>query len=538
MRAIGRVVLAPIKLLFLPEKALGLFHDRGIQVENRSRRSKRKRQNQLHRILSFPIRVLLFPAFLYKLADRRRRLKDLLFLIPAALIICLFLFVAYQKSFRQSGLHQRYLARATKAVGANELVKAKTYINRIMQEQESLSDAQALHWIVILGRTGEEERANTLLNRLAPDNEPGYGPAHRVKAINLAQSFKGKLDELPADQLKFHLEHSGQPDDDIRRCWAIYHQSQGDFEQAYQLLNKAADSFPDLYFDVIELARELGDDARQEEGLKTAEYRFRRQTEKEPLDQNSRINWVKVLVQKQQFDEAEKVLLVGMNIQPTPAIRRSLSDLFLLRAEDMEYGSLQADLARLELIKKAIEVDRDSARPYQQLVDLFSSASSFNELRDMRQSLLKSIARGGGALDHCNLAFVYSRESNDEESRWHMNQAWKINSGFGSIAEQLALAFAKSPEHQNLNWAAELAKQTVEQRPEEPSYRKSLAEIHLLRDEIELAIEQLKKALAITETPSDIHKMLAYAYEQAGDLKNAEIHARQALMDNSTLTAN
>ncbi|MEM9941763.1 MAG: hypothetical protein AAF939_09245, partial [Planctomycetota bacterium] len=127
LQQVGNWILAPIKLLFLPFRAAELFHERGLNLESSSRRKKRKRQHAILNFLGLPIRILLIPLSLYRLAQRRRKLKELLYFVPAVAFAIFFGFVWYQNAFRFAGMHNKYLARTRQAVDENKLHLAKMY---------------------------------------------------------------------------------------------------------------------------------------------------------------------------------------------------------------------------------------------------------------------------------------------------------------------------------------------------------------------------------------------------------------------------
>ena len=524
----GNVLVAPIKILFkLPSSLIGLFHERGVHVENSSRRKHRKRTNAVNKVLSFPIKILLLPATLFTLAVRRRKQKELLFLIPALSVLLLLGFVWYQNAFRSSALQQKYLARTRRAVDSNDLILARTYFARILQDEENLTDAQSLHWSIILGRTGEREKAEQILDRLAPDNRVGYEPGHRTKAINLVSKYQEDSQPLDTEQLKFHLENSGTPDSEIKQAWAAYYEVCGQPEKAIQLLNEAAESYPALYLSVAKLAERTKQDEVREDALTNARLEFKRRLVSQPLDISSRVMLARVLLEMENYAEAQRVLQVGLRLQPSPVLKRSLSNLYVILYEK---GVVKNEIElQVGLLKQAINADLESPAPYERLVQmtqLNSTGSNFDELESKFQEILSGL--NSSAIDHVNLAHLYHQKSDPDQANWHLGQAWRIDPQFGSKAYRLGLGFAKSKTNADSDWALILNQEAIKNAPKEPAYKESLAEIYLIRKEFGDAIKTLESVLDQSDNSTGVHERLAYAYREIGEFGKSDMHARLA----------
>ncbi|MEM7783955.1 MAG: hypothetical protein AAF623_11425, partial [Planctomycetota bacterium] len=381
------------------------------------------------------------------------------------------------------------------------------------------------HLSVFLGRSGDQKRATEILNRIAPDDQKGYPPAHRVKAINLTDEYLKQNSDLNFQKVAFHLKNSDSTDPELNRAWAIYFEAKGEPKKAIDYLINASQTYPELYLTVAEIAQREGELTTRKEALNTCKFELTKRMVTEPLDVASRVNLARCHIELEDFRSAEKVLNDGMAIQPTQVLRRSLSNLYVMMLE--EDGVTLS--TKLILLKEAIEIDNESPVPFNKLVELTTLGQTEQEIQSAKQNFQSVIATfGSGALDHCNLAFIYFQEGDEEEKDWHLNQAWRIDPTFGKIAHRLARAFTLSETNPNSDWGLEIAKMAALKAPKEPIYRATLAEILLSRQEFKQAIAILNATLSDTQDQTSIHRRLAYAYNKIGESKRASLHSRKA----------
>ncbi len=456
-RPLGQAILGPVKLLFLPLKALILFLDVGLSFHHETTRKKSRQRQWWVGILRWPIRLLFLPSLLFQRAIRKGRQQELLFLIPGALVGALFAFVLFQITVRGQALQQRYLAGARRAVSDGNLLLAKTYYRRIL-EKENLSDAEALQWAIILGRTGEEERADDLLEQLAPDNRKGYAPAHRIKAIQLANEFDRNGEARNLEVLRWHLENAGVGNTETDVAWAGYYQAKQQPAKAIEYLSRAAGEFPELYLSIAKIGKEHGFTEQQEWALSQAVSRFGALVERDPLDDQSRVSLVSAKVELAKMAEAESILRKGLQLQQSPLLRRASSDFYVLLYDQSTAAAVPLP-QRMTCLKQAINADDDYALPYRRLAGITLRTMSENESSLIKQQLQAMVTTSDTeALDHCNLAHILWTQNDLEAARWHLNQAWRLDQELGQRVNRLALAFVNS-DPPDLAWAFELAEQ-------------------------------------------------------------------------------
>ena len=197
VKAIGKILFFPIRVVFLPVEVFLKWRDgpdgfqSGHDQKRARKRSKaRKAPKDFLGGIGHYCRKIFNGSF--------RRLKQcnhpdlLLALLPLAMLGFLG-FVFFQVYANADDIEARYRQGAQAAMDANDIPLAKTYFSRIVSDHE-LSDQDRLNWAMILSNSGEPERAQQVLDELAPDDQLGYLPAHRVKALALAAQLATKQD--------------------------------------------------------------------------------------------------------------------------------------------------------------------------------------------------------------------------------------------------------------------------------------------------------------------------------------------------------
>ena len=514
---IERILTFPLKIFALPRVLLGLFHNRGVNVnENRYRRKSSRRKRALLSVLGWPIKVVFFPAYLVRLAYLRRKQKDLLFFIPAVATFLLIVFVLYRVKYREGRIDNRYLSHARRYADVGNLEMAKKYISRVMDKDE-LPPAHVLSWAVILGLTGEKDRANQLLDEIAPDNELGYRPAHSVKAINLANEIGKNANSEDLDLLKHHLENSGRRDSEMHRAWAGYFVLSNQPAKALGHLEQAIYDFPDLLLVKAEIHKERGEEKSREEALKTARNKFRMLLAERPLDIGYRLVLASALMELGDNSETERILLQGYELNPEPSICRATSAYYLRLINDSPDMTFER---KLTIIKRAILIDPTNIEIHLLLKRMLDVTEE--DRSDLKKSLL-SIATSENAegLDHANLARVLWQEGNREEVDWNLGQAWRMATDFSKTADALAQSYIQG-EIVDLDWAKILAENAIDKAPDGTYYHETLGSVLLLQENYEGAIRVLDEAVKNGVDQKGIYEKLEIAHRATGNLQAAE----------------
>ena len=512
--SVWSVITAPIKLLFLPTKLVELFYFQG-QKSGRRRRVKTLRQRVeygLKDLSRLPYRLILT-------GFKRRRLKELVFLLPALVAFGLICFIGFQLSIHSQKIQDRYNHGAHRALLSGNLNLASTYFRHIL-DRSSLSAPQSLQWVTVLRAAGEYDQADQLLVRLAPDIGHGYPAAHAKRAIELAGDVDGRRTfgdrefdhEVDLDiawvqspnsnkvdhaiqQLRTHLRSANEEDPRIHLAWAKYWLCQRDVEAACERIELANESH-ELSLEAVHLIDRRLDaehlEPREREQLVAAKRRtlsgardlFERKLEIDPLDNQARIQLAATLVRQENLQEAKDCLRKGIVLQADPSLRRGLADVFVLEyqsktvdgigwdsqsEQSIDDDLLQESLqARVTKLKAAIDADPGYILPYVCLAKLLDGPAENGEgsQHDVEQALIDQRALSvfqqliasdnPSALDHIGLASLYWQQGRRDLADWHLDQAWAIDPSVWEKAHRLATAFAFFSDAPDLPWARKL----------------------------------------------------------------------------------
>ena len=550
----------PLNILFLPFQITKLFHDRGQDVNKDIRTRKGKSRNKWLNWLSAPVRFLGAPVTLIRLAFRKKTQGMLLYFVPAVLTLMVAAFVWYQVSFRSHRVQERYFLGARRAMSARNIVLAKKYFRRLM-DRETLSPEQALQWAFILQETGDEDVAQDLIAKIAPDSEAGYPPAHAARAIELAKAIELKFEtdqtspsqELLA-QLRYHLDNANSQDERIHVAEATYHQHQSDVKKAITEFAKIAEKHPRFFLTIADLAEQNGMPDEANNALQESRLRFQLAIGENANDHLSRVLLANTLVRLERAEEAEKILLAGIgdSVVPEPSLSRALADLYGVVAERkvremIETGEVTTDSIKFqyEMLKNGITRDASYTLPHVRLVDwLMLAAGRQSESYDKKavhdrpstfriEALCDMLAEqitsdSSSALDHATFAYLKHLDDDSEAADWHLNQTFKLDSEFGRFGRLLAIALAYREHNHDVDWALDLGKRSFEKFATDPDAQHAYGMVLLQANHTERAIQLLEDSLEAASFPGEVHQALSTAYLSIGKPMKAAEHEQEA----------
>ena len=540
--SIGKWILLPIHWLFqlfaLPYRAIErLSQTSQISVREANWQDKTEKRQAIYSILSIPWRVVVSPITLVRNAVVRNQLVELACAIPLVLVLVLLSLVSYRVFFRAQALEQRYLLGAQHAVGRGDAVLAEKYFRRIMAKK-NLSEDEIYNWSTILRLNGEDEKANELLDKIAPDDGEGLPSAHAQKAIQLSKIYSKPNEdpnEVDMQNFRWHLEHA-ESSAKVDLAWGEFHLVNGDSDQAIEYLENAAKTYPELELRVADICKQNKMEEKRTQALLRAQTAFKIRFEENPLDIRSRIVLGQIYTRLKKFNSAESTLLDGLELHDSANLKRAAAAFYLQRFETWpdHFDSTGEDSLerQLDLIKQSIKIDPEYQSSYIKLIARIDRDLTKVGLKKTRLNLQKIVTGNTpDALDHICLARVLWNESNVSQAKWHLDQAWRIDNGIGSLAEQLARVFAYGREP-DLDWALQMAKKTTAEIPDNAEHLETLGSIQLLMGQHQQAIENMKRAIAGTNDPQKLHRKLEMAYQEINDHGQAKIHAEKSRQKN------
>lgn len=513
------ILVFPLQLLFLPMRFLGLFHQSGVPnedyegSENLSFGGKawRSLKGLGRSLLMLPYMIVTAPVRFFR-GVANSGLREILFIIPALAMLGFLGYVGMQVMGRSETINNRYSNEVKLAMDAGDFKLAKTYFARLMQDQE-LTQPQKLQWMVVLAETGEKERAEAILDELAPDDGVGFAPAHRVKALRIVHSRKDKNAPLPMKKLESHLTRSRDQTPEVQQAWAIYHRTNDNPDKAIQALEVAAQENPAFYIAIAEYQDELNRMDDRKDTLRKAEQVFGRLLEQEPL--NSRVRWLLAnsLSQQNRLNDAQEVLVQGMKVNADKVMRQANAEFFTTR-HDLEKEEGDNRLGkRMSYLFRALSAQPYHMPIYERLIRIADDKDSGdgNFVR-VRRELNRLIAGDDpNPMAHFALSNILWQHGEFDEATTHLELAYKIEPKFTIVLNNLAWVLAHQ-DPPDLERALELALQAVKQSPNDGRYHDTLGTIYLKQEKFKDAAAEFQLALTGVENPINVRKKLVTVY--------------------------
>ena len=470
--------------------------------------------------------ILIFPfLFTFRISTDAR--SDLLWCLPAIIAGISIAGLAILTFAQGDRIQQRYRMNAVSAIRQGEFERGKFFSQRVLTAKGEANDSDQFRLAICMLQTHQNELGQQIINDLAPDDHPGFPPAHRLKALNLATLTDRTDSASHAESLRFHLSHAEDNNsEEIQTAYAVYYLATDQVLRAINYLKIAAQKNPSHYHTIASIHGERDEEAQRLEALRDAEDAYRELVKQDPSSQPNRIALAKTLSRLEKYPEAEKFLLEGLAINDTPLIRRSLSEYCLLR------HSLAKDFdEQLGYLQKSIDFDINFLPAYQALVRQFQVQMEEDPGKaDQLEELLRdNLASGKNtALAHFAMSNVKSKKGDKARAAFHSEKAYELDPRFGVVANNLAWFLVNDTENPDLDRAFELSSEVVKRYPNNPAMLDTHATVLMKQEKYDEALVHFEKALAVIRDKKIVHTKLAFVYEKLGMDDMKEVHLRKA----------
>ena len=526
-RSFMGVVVLPLKMLFVPLRLIGLIQTQDATTSNETEELgfSQRVLFVLKQVLSLPFLLLREPIRIFK-SLRRARTRDLLFALPAIAILGFFGFVFVQIFAYGEAIDNRYARGAQIATEQKDFELAKTYYQRILGDN-NITPRQQYDWAMILAQTGEDEQAYALIEKIAPSDAMGFGPAHKLVAISIARQIEIAKDKALLSKLRHHLVASRDLSPEIEQVWAAYYIATEQRDKAIASLDRAAEKRPAFYITISNLYKQGGQNAESANALKKAEIAFRKTFKKDELEHQNRIAFANVLALLKKYDEAEGLLQQGVRVKPDELIKRSLSDFYAMRYDVARKSQSDAQ-TQMDFLTQAIEIDPNYSAVYSRMIQLFTEVRESPDQAKKIRSLFEEIVTGDRptALAHFALSNILWIVDERDQAKFHLEQAYLLNNDFVIIINNLAWILAQG-ESPDLERALELAETAVNRVPDSPRFRDTLGTVLVKLGRHRDAISELQLALSGVPDKNTVHRKLAICYKSIGMNDLAEMHLQK-----------
>ena len=240
----------------------------------------------------------------------------------------------------------------------------------------------------------------------------------------------------------------------------------------------------------------------------------------------TRIALASVLVQLNRHDLAEKYLLQGIRIHPDPRMKSATADFYVMHHDrSVAAGANVKD--QINYLIKAVRADANFQPAFSRVMNLYSmSKGSGKEFTELRKAFVDLVAGDNPTpMAHLVLSNFLWDENKFEQSKFHLEQAYNLDSEYVFVLNNLAWVLSQNDKNADLDRALGLIETAVSHQPGNTTFRDTYANILLQKKRYQDSAVEFELALKGHPNPSAIHQKLAIVYEKLGMNELATKHA-------------
>ena len=482
----------------------------------------------------------------------KTRRKFLRFGVPSALFAAAVLLAVFIHTLTENSVHDRYLKRLDSNSNPVDPDTIRRVSNRVLAPQHPFAPADRFDFAQRLSLIGDSNRAQAIIEYLAPSDSKGYANAHRALALNLAPTLKtAPVSEQSLQKLQWHLQHSSELKDPVLlELRTDYFLAVGQIDRAIASLSQLAEVQPDRWFPLAELLLARGDQIAARSALSRAAQIYSQRMSENPQSIDDRLRTATAMARLGELDPAIEILNAGWRFEQDPAISNALSELFLLKFQKVRLAN-GAPETLWQSLQQSRKWNPSNKNVYEAIVILHSDPRSTNIRSDIRKQIeqwisenpqateplfaLSNLDAQEGKIDQAiaSLEKVLSFDPNSPPAL--NNLAWLIASNApqqatGDNPEDIR---TNSLRLERLTLAEKYARAALEASPNSSSFRDTLGTILLRQSrstealaEFEVSLRTSKNPIQTLETISKVYRdmgeqALAVEYQQRADqLKN------------------
>ncbi|MEI8213912.1 MAG: hypothetical protein WCI02_17310 [Planctomycetota bacterium] len=427
-------------------------------------------------------------------------------------------------------IESRYFTRFESAIREGSTEAAKDLGSHLIRYGTKASPEASFEFCKLLAEERELDRANAIIEVLAPNDSPGYPPAHEQRAIAYSNIMSVATSTEILKNLRWHLDQAGERNNEsLLLAWATYHRSNSNWIKCVQALEAAALLNPAHIFPAIEISLRQGNTNNAERllryGLKAYETRLAKNT----LSIDDRIQLARVQARLGSAEEAERTLKAGLDLFPdNKDLQQTMAALELARYDKATSNKRSVE-DRIDQLLKAASAAENSAVVFDRMVQIYRESDNPEHRARVRQFLEESLRRNeDSAVTHFVLSIIAVLENQYELSIKYLERSLELSPNQHLVQNNLAWLLSKrSPPE--LDRALMLSQSAVELAPNIVTYHDTLGSIFLLRKDYQSAVTELERALngLPANTQAGVHQKLAQAYEALGNEALAAMHAKR-----------
>lgn len=458
---------------------------------------------------------------------RRHWLTALPAVAAALIAVCL----VVNAWFGTRSVESRYVSQFESAIEEGESDRARLLSNQILRAGIKSTPAASFEFCKFLAQEKELDRANAIIDILAPNDAPGYPPAHEQRAIAYSNLMNIGSTGDTIKTLFWHLNQAGQRNSEpILLAWATYYRITGNWDSCIQSLDAASTLNPVHVFPAVDLLLMRGNQPAAERMLVRAKATALAKLSNDPLSKENRILVARIQARLGAADEAEQTLKAGLALLPGDKdLVRTLAALELAKYDQPSNGQRTVEERIDHLLRASAAID-DPTVVFDRMVQIYQ-ASNLPEhrtrVREFLEGALKTDPKS--ALTHFVLSIIAVLEDQPERAIEYLERSLELAPNQHLVKNNLAWLLSKRTPPE-LDRALMLSQSAVELAPNIATYHDTLGSIFLLRGEYPDAVTELERALVgmpEAQRPK-VHEKLATAYRALGNTELADMHAARS----------
>ncbi|MGE0759289.1 MAG: tetratricopeptide repeat protein [Pirellulaceae bacterium] len=507
--------------------------------------SKRERPSQpLMELLRRPWRV---PGAILDLGLAWMATRAWLMVVPClapVLFAGLLGLLAYVGQLTDDEIVVRYLPRAEIATYYHDTATQELCLRRLAGVD--MRPEQAYRYAQIYAARGQMDQARVELAKLAPDDQRGYGLAHKWLAIEMLSRQAAATVDRPSLTLVVHHARAAAellPDDPEAAyvcAKALAQQSRNTEAMVY--LGRAANHHPALLLALADLQTKSGQVEKARLSQQRCAEFYRKHVDEHPQDVAGRLNLIQALLPLKQWAEAVRVVQDGLRLQDDARLRAALCDCLVWQFDQLP-DEQRTGKAGLSLLNQALAVTQSHSETFRRMRQIMEQAAT-DDWDVLQARLEDSLVTGTSPLlCHLVLGGGYLRRGEREQARTHLALVTQMDPRGAVVLNNLAwnMAFAAAPDVDQAAALIDMACQ-LDEGASVPDCAETRGLIRYKQKNFADCVPDLE--VAVRAHPDRLHVLLALAeaHRQLGQQAAAEKYlarareAAQRVRDGSNLT--
>ncbi len=466
-----------------------------------------------------------------------RKSVDGLLGLPAFFTLILLGFMVLNSRDDASLEHLTRLEReAQSQLDQGHFVEARLAAMRLMQDGEQNSKAILIEAKALRGM-GREGDALRLLSRIAPNDRPGYAPAHVIQATILLAQKKPNLTAAYE-----HINRALQSDpasEDALELAARFAAGQRHWQTVLSQLNKMdLGKRPDLLLMKATALQFTGQEDAAVKFAHDAETALRTMAKSITANGSEvRFSIAVSLSLQRKFEEAVQWILGSIHGTPTREERQLIGGLYLSWSRHLKEQPSIDRMEALKLLEQGIQISPES----QDLIMAFlgDCEELANASADRQRYVEKTLGSGGISTSflHYYLGVLDWKNGNRESAKSHFELASSLNPGFKVIGNNLAMAIASvSTDRAELEKALVMINELLQQEPDNPFFLDTRGHVFAKLGQFKEAVSDFERSLPNARDKNSSHVKLADLYARLGMNDLASEHRSASLVHMASAT--